>query len=189
LPAAIGFAICLCYGVKWFSCILPALALLVATPFSLGFGKAVLQEASRPPEKLPASEIITKSQAPLLFDTPATYLQMYHYYPGVRDRIWVVADPAASLRYRGYDTDDRIMLALARLGRAQATTLSGAIRRWPHFSLIPRSADSVWALKCVMEAGAPVTVGQAFGASNFVFDVTVPPESIARIDACANPGQ
>lgn len=187
LPSAIGFAMCLCYAVKWFSAVLPAMALLIITPFSLGFAKAVLQEASHPPEKLPASDILTAAPAPLLFDTPGTYLQMYHDYPSVRDRLWVIADPAASLRHRGYDTDDRIMLALARRGRAQATTLSAAVRRWPHFGLVPRSADSVWALKCVMDAGAPVTVGSAFGNSNFVFEVTVPPERIARIDACASP--
>ena len=55
------------------------------------------------------------------------------------------------------------------------------------FGLVPRSADSVWALKCVLEAGAPVAVGAAFGNSNFIFDVTVTPESIGRIDACASP--
>jgi hypothetical protein len=187
LPAAIGFAICFSYGVKWFSTVLPALALLVMLPFGLGFGKAILQDAFRAPEELPASESLAASQAPLLFDTPGTYLQMYHYYPALRDKLWVIADPAASLRHRGYDTDDKIMLALAELGRAQAISLSAAVRRWPHFSLVPRSADSVYALKCVMDAGAPVAVGRAFGNSNFVFEVTVPPGSVARIDACTSP--
>ncbi len=187
LPAAIGFAICFSYGVKWFSTVLPALALLVMLPFGLGFGKAILQDAFRVPEGLPTSESLAAAPAPLLFDTPETYLQIYHYYPALRDKLWVIADPPASLRHRGYDTDDKIILALAGIRRAQAITLSAAVRRWPRFSLVPRSADSVYALKCVMEAGAPVAVGRAFGNSNFVFEVTVPPESIARIDACTSP--
>jgi 4-amino-4-deoxy-L-arabinose transferase-like glycosyltransferase len=187
LPAAIGFAICLCYCVKWFSTVLPALVLLIMLPFGLGFGKAILQDALRPSEELPASEGLAAAPAPLLFDTPGTYLQIQHYYPALGDKLWVIADPAASLRHRGYDTDDKIMLALAGLGRAQAITLSAAVRRWPHFSLVPRSADSVYALKCAMDAGAPVAVGRAFGSSNFVFEVTVPPESVARIDACTSP--
>jgi hypothetical protein len=173
--------------VKWFESIIPAFGMLAIMALTLGFGKAVLQEAHRPPEALPASETVAAAWAPVLFDTPEAYLQMWHYYPGVRERLWVIADPAASLRYRAYDTDDRIMLALAGRRLAQATTLSAAARRWRHFSIVPRSADSIWALRCVMEAGAPVAVKTAFGNSNFIFDVTLPEESIVRIDACSRP--
>jgi hypothetical protein len=55
---------------------------------------------------------------------------------------------------------------------------------WPAFRLVPRSADPVWALKCVMDAGARITVRQPFGASNFIFEVNVPPGIIPAIEAC-----
>jgi Dolichyl-phosphate-mannose-protein mannosyltransferase len=186
LPAAIGFAICFCYAAKLFSGILPGLALLIIVPCTLSFGKAVLQEGQRSREALPPMETLTAARQPILFDTPAAYMQIQHYYPTLRDSVWVIADPSVSLRYRGYDTDDRIMLAIARQGRAQVTTLSAAVRRWPHFSLVPRSADSVWALQCLISAAAPARVGATFGNSNYLFDVSVPPEALGRIDACAS---
>ena len=116
LPAAAGFAVCLCYALQWFSAVAPGVAMLAISTLSLGFGKAVFQEIRRTPEALPAGETLAAAWAPVLFDTPEAYLQMCRYNPGVRERLWVVADPAASLRYRGYDTDDRIMLALAGRG-------------------------------------------------------------------------
>jgi hypothetical protein len=187
LPAAIGFAICFSYGIRLFSCVVPGLVVLLIVSLSLGFGKTILQEISRPAEILPSIGALTAEQTPLLFDTPGTYVQIYHYFPGLRDNLWVIADPAASLRYRQYDTDDRIMLALAKQGRAQAIGLSAAIRRWSSFRLVPRSADYVWVLKCLMDAGLQIKVRRAFGNSNFIFDVTVLPGSVAQIDACAQP--
>jgi hypothetical protein len=38
-----------------------------------------------------------------------------------------------------------------------------------------------------MEAGAQIAVRQPFGASNFIFEVNVPPESIPLIEACGRP--
>jgi hypothetical protein len=187
LPAAIGFAICLSYGIRLFSCVVPGLVVLLIVSLSLGFGKTILQEISRPAETLPSIGALTAEQTPLLFDTPGTYVQIYHYFPSLRGNLWVIADPAASLRYRHYDTDDRIMLALAEQGRAQAIGLSAAIRRWPSFRLVPRSADYIWALRCLMDAGSQIKVRRAFGSSNFIFDVTVLPGSVAQIDACAQP--
>jgi hypothetical protein len=187
LPAAIGLAICFCYTARLFSVFVPGLVVLLMIPLSLGFGKAVLQEVIRTPEALPSITDLTAEGTPLLFDTPAAYLQVYHYFPGLRDKLWVIVDPAASLRHRGYDTDDKIMFALTQQSRAQAISLSTAGRRWPSFRLVPRSGDYVWALKCVMEAGSQIQVRNAFGSSNYIFDVSVPAGRMAQIDACTSP--
>jgi hypothetical protein len=128
--------------------------------------------------------VLQSAATPILFDTPESYMQVYHYLPSVRPGIWAIADPVAALHYRKYDTDDRIMLALARQGKAQAVSLAAAARMWPAFRLVPRSADSVWALRCVMDAGAQIAVRQPFGASNFIFEVNVRPENIPLIEAC-----
>ena len=185
LPASLGLAICLCYVASIFSRSIPGLTVILLLSLSLGFGKALMQEVSRPPEALPQIGALIAEQTPLLFDTPGTYAQVYHYFPSLRDNLWVIADPSASLRYRNYDTDDRIMLALAKNGGAQTISLSSAARKWPHFRLIPRSADYIWALKCVLEAGSEVKVAHPFGSSNFIFDVTVPATGLAQVDACA----
>jgi hypothetical protein len=163
----------------------PGLVFLLTVALALGFGIAVTRQVLRPVETLPSLEALAAEQTPLLFDTPANYAQIYHYFPSLRSNMWVIADPAASLRYRQYDSDDKIMLALAGLGRAQAISLSDAVRRWPHFRLIPRSADYIWALKCVMDAGSQITVKHPFGNSNFIFNVSVVPEGVGQIDACA----
>jgi len=185
LPAAIGFVMCLCYAVRVFSRVVPGLLLLLTGALTLGFGTAVTRQVLRPVETLPALETLTAEQTPLLFDTPANYEQIYHYFPSLRRNMWVIVDPAASLRYRQYDSDDKIMLALAGFGRAQAISLSDAVRRWPRFRLIPRSADYIWVLKCVMDSGAQITVKHPFGNSNFIFDVSIVPEGVGQIDACA----
>jgi hypothetical protein len=36
-----------------------------------------------------------------------------------------------------------------------------------------------------MDAGVPVHVSQPFGSSNFIFDVAVSADSVAKIDACS----
>ena len=189
LPAAIGLAICICYIARLFSRVVPGVVVLLMVPLALGFGKAVLQEVSHPVEKLPSIAVLAAEQTPLLFDTPSNYAQIYHYYPALRSNMWVIVDPAASLRYRQYDTDDKIMLALAEHESAQTISLSGAVRRWPHFRLVPRSADYIWALKCVMNAGSHIEVKHPFGDSNFIFDVSVSPEKYAQIDVCAEPAR
>ena len=187
VPASIGFAICACYALRSIAGAIPGLALVFLLTLSMGFGKALLQEAHHAPEALPPSAVLTAESTPILFDTPEAYMQIYHYLPALRPNIWVIADPAAALRYRQYDTDDKIMLAVAAQGKAQTVPLSAAVRRWPAFRLVPRSADSVWALNCVMEAGSQVAVRHPFGRDNFLFDVVVPPGGIPLIDACSRP--
>jgi hypothetical protein len=184
LPASLGLAICACCVLRWVAGALPGLALVAVLSLSMGFGKGILQQTHHSPNALPAASVLQSAATPILFDTPEAYLQVYHYLPSVRRNIWVIADPAASLHYRQYDTDDHIMLALAEQGKAQAVSLAAAVRRWPAFRLVPRSADYVWALKCVMDAGAQIAVRQPFGASNFIFEVNVRPESIPAIEAC-----
>lgn len=184
LPASIGCAVCLCYGLKFVSGAVPGIVLVSVLSLGLGFGKAILQQAHRSAEPMPLASALESGALPILFDNPEAYLQIYHYVPAVRRNIWVIADPAASLRYRQYDTDDRIMLALAGGGRVQAISLASAARMWPAFSLVPRSADYVWALKCVMDAGSQVAVRHSLGSSNFIFEVHVPPEKVAWIGAC-----
>jgi hypothetical protein len=185
LPAAIGFSICICYCTRAFARMLPGVVVVLMLPLTLGFAKALMQQISHPAADLPAGAALGTASGPILFDTPGTYMQIYHYFPNLRTKIWVIADPTASLKYRQYDTDDKIMLALASEGRAQAITLAAAVRRWPSFNLVPRSGDYVWALKCVMDAGAQVKIKGAFGSSNFIFGITAPPESLSRIDSCS----
>jgi hypothetical protein len=184
VAAAIGFSLCVCFGVRLLSVGIPGILVLLILPLGLGFGKALMVQGHRSPEPLPAGAALAAATGPILIDNPGSYLLLSHYFPDLRDKIWVIADPEASLYYRKYDTDDELMLTLASKGRAQAISLKAAARKWSHFSLIPRSGDYVWALKCVMEAGANITVERAFGDANFVFDVRVPPESLPRIDAC-----
>jgi hypothetical protein len=183
--AAIGLSICVCFGFRLFSRVVPGVVVVLILSLGLGFGKALMQQAHRPPGPLPAGAALDAGTAPILFDNADSYLQISHYFPALRAKIWVIADPSASLRYRGYDTDDQMMLALASAGRTQAISLRDAVRKWPHFSLIPRPGDNVWALKCLIDAGTQITIANAFGNSNFVFDISVPPESLPRIDACA----
>jgi hypothetical protein len=184
LPASLGLAICACCVLRSVAGAVPGLALVAVLSLSIGFGKAILQQTHHSPDALPAASVLQSEATPILFDTPEAYLQVYHYVPSVRRNIWVIADPVAALHYRKYDTDDHIMLALARQGKAQAVSLAAAVRMWPAFRLVPRSADYVWALKCVMDAGAQIAVRQPFGASNFIFEVNVRPESIPAIEAC-----
>ena len=182
--AAIGLSMCVCFGVRLFSRVVPGVVVVLILSLGLGFGKALMQQAHRPPGSLPAGAALDAGTAPILFDNPDSYLQIYHYFPGLRPKIWVIADPDMSLRYRQYDTDDQMMLALASARRIQAISLRDAVRKWPHFSLIPRAGDHVWALQCLIDAGTQIAITNAFGNSNFVFDITVPPESLPRIDAC-----
>jgi hypothetical protein len=182
--AAIGLSICICFGFRFFSRIVPGVVVLLILPLFLQFGKSIMQQAHRPPEPLPASASLAAATDPILFNDADQYLRVSHYFPGLRSKIWVISDPKASLLYRQYDTDDRLMLALADKGLARAISLRDAAHRWSHFSLIPRSGDSIWALKCVIDARAKVTIADTFGTSNFVFDVAVPPESLPLIDSC-----
>lgn len=184
LPASAGLSICICYGLKASAGSVPALVALLLIPLSLGFGKAILQEAHRAPDAIPSLSVLAAEPTPLLFDTPEAYLQVYHYRPPMRNNIWVIADPPVALRYRQYDTDDRIMLALAAHGQAQAISLGAAVRKWPAFRLVPRTADYIRALKCVMNGGSQITVKHAFGISNFIFDVNVQSGNLTLIDAC-----
>lgn len=184
LVASIGLCICVCFGVKLMSSFLPGVIVLLILSLGLGFGKAVMQEAHRAAGALPPGAALNAATGPILFDTPGTYLQVHHYFPILRPKIWVITDPEASLHYRQYDTDDKIMLALASKGYAQVVSLRAAAHQWSHFSLVPRSGDSVWALKCVIDSGADVKIRQTFDVANFIFDVTVPPASLPLIDAC-----
>jgi hypothetical protein len=185
VASAIGLSLCVCFSVRLLSAGIPGLLILLILPLGLGFGKALMVQGHRSPEQLPPGAALASATAPILIDNPGSYLLLLHYFPDLHDALWVIADPAASLYYRKYSTDDELMLTLAARGRAQTITLKAAARKWSHFSLIPRPGDSVWALKCVIEAGANVTVERTFGDTNFVFDVRVPPESLALIDACS----
>jgi hypothetical protein len=187
LSASVGFALCICYGLRVFAGPIRGLAPLLLIPLGLGFGKTLLQEAHHSSEGLPPLSVLSAEPTPLLFDTPEAYLQIYRYQPAMRNNIWVIADPAAALRYRQYDTDDRIMLALASQGQARTINLAAAVRKWPAFRLVPRSADSVWALKCLMDAGASIGIKHSFTNSNFIFNVSVRPGDIAAVDACSLP--
>jgi Dolichyl-phosphate-mannose-protein mannosyltransferase len=182
--AAIGLTMCVCFSVRLFSRVVPGIVVIVILSLGLGFGKALMQQAHRLPGSLPAGAAIDAGTSPILFDNPDSYLQIYQYFPGLRPKIWVIADPDMSLRYRQYDTDDQMMLALASARRIQAISLKEAVRKWPHFSMIPRAVDHVWALQCLIDSGTKIAITNAFGNSNFVFDITVPPESLPRIDAC-----
>jgi 4-amino-4-deoxy-L-arabinose transferase-like glycosyltransferase len=189
LAAGIGLCVCVCFGVRLLSGILPGIVVLLILPLGLGFGKALLQAAHRPEGALPPQAALITATDPVLFDTPGTYLQVYHYFPQLRPKLWAIADTQASLRYRHYDTDDKIMIALANkvAGDVQVISLRTAAHRWSHFSLVPRSGDSVWALRCVIESGADVGVHHTFDASNFIFDVRVSRASVPLIDACGSP--
>lgn len=184
LPAAIGFSICVCYCLKRISAVVPGILVLSLVPLGLAFGKDIMQERQRSPEALPPVMPLEAATAPILFDTPGVYMEVLHYYPQLRDKIWVIADPAAQMHYRHYDTDDKIMLALTSRRITQAISLKDAAHRWSHFSLIPRSGDSVWALQCVINAGAQVRVPYRLGDSNFIFDVSVTADNLAQIDSC-----
>jgi hypothetical protein len=188
LPAVLGLAICLCYVTKLFSSMLPGAVMLLNLVLAIGFCKATMQDGLRPVQTLAARGTLTAATGPILFDSPSAYMQILHYYPELHSKLWVIADPPTQLRYRKYDTDDKIMLALASKGLAQTTTLRGAVRRWPEFSLIPRSADSVWALKCLIGAGADIAVHHPFGDSNFIFEARALPETFPYIDACSSMG-
>ena len=192
LPAVLGFALCLCYAARMFSSIVPGLTVLLTLAMGLGFGRELMRVVSHPAEQLSEGAALGAENLPIVFDNAGDYMQVQHYFPGLRERLWVIADPAASLKYRNYDTDDKEMLALASQGGAQTITLGAAAERWGQFSLIPRTRDDVWALQCALESGARVQVQHAFrsswpnpGESNFVFDVTVNPESLVRILACS----
>ena len=186
LPAALGFGICFCCAARLFASVLPGLPLLLLIPLAIGFGEEFARAASHGSGTLPPRSELSVATAPILFDTPFEYMQVNYYFPELREKTWVITDPAASLKYRKYDTDDNIMLAIASHGRAQVVGLAAAVRRWPHFSLVPRAGDSVWALKCLLESGADVRVKHALGDTNFIFDVLVPPESLPAIDSCSS---
>ena len=185
LPAALGFALCFCYAARVVSRVVPALAVLLTLSLGVGFSKAMVQEIQHRPDHLPPLAVLTSAPTPVLFDTPANYAQIYYYYPSVRNNIWVIVDPSASLRYRNYDTDDKIMRALADHGDAQAISLSAAVRKWPTFRLVPRSADNVWALRCLIDSQSRIAVKQAFGTANFLFEITPQEATIAQVDACS----
>ena len=153
---AIGFVLCLCYLLRLVAPVILGLRLCLTIALALGFGKALMQEAHRTREVVPAEALDSVAGAPILFDTPADYMAVAHYRPTLQEKIWVIADPGASLRYRKYDTDDKIMIALEKVGQARTVRLGEAVRRWRHFSLIPRPGDSTWALKCLMTTSASI---------------------------------
>jgi hypothetical protein len=113
-------------------------------------------------------------------------LSALHYSPALRSKLLVIADPAASLTSRAYDTDDRIMLALASKGRVDTTTLSAAAHHFNHFSLVPRPQEWAASVKCLVDAGAQVRLEAPWSGGNFVLDVTVLPESVLRVDGCSS---
>jgi|GEM_PF-5368888 len=185
LPAAIGFSICACCMIRSLSQVLPSITVILVVSLTIGLGKVALQEVPHQSDDLPLASDLAVENTPILFDTPGTYEEAYYYLPSLRKNMWVIAEPAASLRYRQYDTDDKIMLALAQHGHAQAVSIREAVQRWTDFRLVPRSADYVWALKCFMETGSQIEVRHPFGNSNFVFNVHVKPGSLSDIEACA----
>lgn len=194
LATAIGFALSLCYAVRRFSSFVPGLTVILTVAMGLGFSRELMRVLTHPAEQLTEGAALSSEQGPILFDNEGDYLQVYHYSPELRDRMWVIADPPASLKYRNYDTDDKDMVELAARGGAQAVTLRGAVQRWSQFTLVPRSRDYVWALQCVLESGAKVQVQKGFrssypnqGDSNFAFEVSVSPENLGSIMAC-DPG-
>jgi dolichyl-phosphate-mannose-protein mannosyltransferase len=185
LAAAIGFSIGVCYCVVLLDSMVPGATMGVVAALSLGFANIVTQEFSHPVERpFPSSELNAMS-SPVLFDAPVEYLRVLHYAPALRSKLLAIADPAASLRSRAYDTDDRIMLALASKGRVDTITLSAAAHTWGRFSLVPRPQEYAAALKCVVDAGAQVRLAGPWGDGNFVFDVVVTPESLRHIDDCS----
>jgi 4-amino-4-deoxy-L-arabinose transferase-like glycosyltransferase len=187
LPAEIGFAICLCYVAKFLSGVIPGSVVGLIVAFVIGFANITVQQLSHPPSRSLPGAPLYGAQAPILFDSPEDYLRILHYQPDLGPKMLVIADPAASLRSRQYDTDDKIMLALASKGAIHTTTLSDTARKWSRFSLIPRPQEYGAALQCLVEAGGQVNLTRGFGASNFLFDVTLPPQSVSRIDGCSTP--
>jgi hypothetical protein len=185
LAAAIGFSISLCYCVNLLDGIVPGAAMGVVAALSLGFANIVMQELSHPAERPFPDFDLSTVPSPVLFDAPVEYLRVLHYAPALRSKLLVIADPAASLRSRAYDTDDRIMIALASEGRADTTTLSATAHKWGRFSLVPRPQEYGAALKCLVDAGAHVRLAGPWGDGNSVFDVAVTPESIRHIDDCS----
>jgi hypothetical protein len=186
VPVVLGFCICLCFTVKTFSSAIPGFVLLMMIPFSLGFAKIWTHEVSHPNWEPVPGISLAGTTSPILFDSPGDYLQVYHYNPSLRGNMWVIADPAASLRYRQYDTDDKIMLALASKGLVQTITLNQAVHRWSNFSLVPRPQDNRWVLNCLMAAGAPIKIKAPFDKANFVLDVTLTSESLPIVESCSS---
>jgi hypothetical protein len=186
VPVVLGFCICLCFTVKVFSSAMPGFVLLMMIPFSLGFAKIWTHEVFHPNlEPVPGASL-AGTTSPILFDSPGDYVQVYHYIPSLRGNMWVIADPEASLRYRQYDTDDKIMLAMASKGLVQTITLNEAVHRWPSFRLVPRPQDNRWVLNCLMSAGAPIRINAPFDKANFVMDVTLTPESLSLVEGCSS---
>jgi hypothetical protein len=186
LPAEIGFAICVCYLAECVAKFIPGTAVALSVALSISFGNIMAQQLSHPASSSLPGAPLYRAQTPILFDSPEDYLRVLHYQPDFGSKMLVIADPAASMRARQYDTDDKIMLALASQGLAQTTTLSTAARHWSHFSLVPRPQEYTAALQCLVNAGGRVTLVRGFGASNFLFDVVVSPENLGRLDTCAS---
>ena len=186
LPAEIGSAICVCYLAEFAARFIPGTAVALIVALSINFGNIMAQQLSHPASSSLPGAPLYGAQTPILFDSPEDYLRVLHYEPDFWSKMLVIADPAASMRARQYDTDDKIMLALASEGRVQTTTLSTAARQWSHFSLVPRPQEYTAVLQCLVNAGGRVTLVRGFAASNFLFDVVVPPENLGRLDTCAS---
>lgn len=187
LPAEIGFCICLCYMAKFLSDVIPGTVVGLILALAVGFGNILAQQATHPASRTLPGAPLYAAQSPILFDSPEDYLRVLHYQPDLGPKMFVIADPPASLRSRRYDTDDKIMLALAAKGRIQTTTLSTAARKWSRFSLVPRPQEYGAALECLVTAGGRVNLKDEFGASNFLFDVALSAENVGRVDTCSTP--
>jgi hypothetical protein len=122
MPLAVGVSLVLPIGVRWINPAGGLAEVILCLLLSFSFGTSVYDSLREPhgpfPDPFTTRPLLVQAvqePGPVAIAGRLQFVQFWYYAPSeLRSRIVYLADPEASVRFRGTDTVDRGYLALAR---------------------------------------------------------------------------
>ena len=188
LAASAGIVVLVCYLVAYLSARSSIALLLVSLCAGFFLCYNLLSFAKRP-KTTPALADLNSLQAdsaPLVFQDAKDYLQAVLLSPEARKNFYFVAEPDLAVKVSGTDSDDRIMIALAKWQPIQATSFDALAANHRQILVVPSSYGFGWLQGCLMKMqldmrASEIALPRAGGFS--VWRTTLPQKDSAWCEA------
>ena len=124
---------------------------------------------------------------PLVIDSDSDFMSVYHYAsPKLRERLFMLDDAAASVRYRGSDTGMRSLEVGQTFRDLHVVDYHQFVQTHPVF-LVVRTRPTSWIVQALMADGAKVELldyhkdRRTFTEEALMFKIQSPVSSVARL--------
>jgi hypothetical protein len=172
LPAAAGTALAAAWLTKSLAQSKPLIAPIVSLCLLGYFAGEGWIFVDAPARSIPPAGAISRADLPIVLEDAKDFLAADRYFSSCRQKIWYLAGPEHSLRYKGFDTDDLLMKGMTRVRPVNVTDFEGFVRRHPHFLLLASTDFVGWNLEHLLKQGAQVKIRSVFPAHRYLFEVT-----------------